>query len=203
MKELLPGIFHWRVTHPDIHIDVDSYYVSALQPACLIDPLEPRAGIDWFRERQVPANIYLTNRLHDRHSRQFLNAFGVRVWCHEAGLHEFADGSLDVTAFRFGDELPGGVRALQVGVLCPEETGFLLPVAGGVLSIGDAMINEDGELGFVPDSLIGDDPAAIKQELRAALLRICEQEVFDHVLFAHGAPIIGGGKKSLRTFCRG
>jgi hypothetical protein len=203
MKELLPGIFHWRVTHPDIHIDVDSYYVSALQPSCLIDPLEPLEGIDWFRERQVPANIYLTNRLHDRHSRRFLKTFGVTVWCHEAGLHEFAEDGLDVRPFLFGDELPGGVRALQVGVLCPEETGFLLPVAGGVLSIGDAMINEDGELGFVPDSLIGDSPAAIKQALKAALLRICEQEVFDHVLFAHGDPIIGGGKKALRRFCRG
>lgn len=203
MKELLPGIFHWRVMHPDIHIEVDSYYVAALKPACLIDPLKPRQGINWFRERQVPANIYLTNRLHDRHSQQFVNAFGATVWCHEAGLHEFAHGSLDVTAFRFGDELPGGVRALQVGVLCPEETGLLLPVDGGVLSIGDAVIHEDGELGFVPDSLIGDAPAAIKQELKAALLRICEQEVFDHVLFAHGDPIIGGGKNVLKEFCRG
>jgi hypothetical protein len=202
MKELLPGIFHWRVTHPDIHIEVDSYYVAALKPAFLIDPLKPRQGIEWFRERQAPANIYLTNRLHDRHSQQFMNAFGATVWCHQAGLHEFADGSLDVTAFRFGDELPGGVRALQVGVLCPEETGLLLPVGGGVLAIGDAVIHEDGELGFVPESLIGDDPAAIKQELKAALLRICEQEVFDHVLFAHGEPIIGGGKNALEDFCR-
>jgi len=202
MKELLPGLFHWRVTHPDIHIDVDSYFISALQPACLIDPLQPREGIDWFREGQIPANIYLTNRLHDRHSQQFMKAFGVTVWCHEAGLHEFTDGSFEVTPFRFGDELPGGVRALRVGVLCPEETGFLLPTAGGVLSIGDAIIHEDGELGFVPDSLIGDDPAAIKRGLKIALMRICEQEVFDHVVFAHGDPIIGGGKEALRRFCR-
>ena len=202
MKELLPGLFHWRIKHPDIHIDVDSYFVSALEPACLIDPLQPQEGVDWFRERQIPAHIYLTNRLHDRHSQQFLNAFGVTVWCHEAGLQEFADGSLEVKPFRFGDELPGGVRALQVGVLCPEETGFLLPTAGGVLSIGDAIIHEDGELGFVPDSLIGEDPVAIKGGLKMALMRICEQEVFDHVLFAHGDPIIGGGREVLRRFCR-
>ena len=46
MNELLAGIFHWRISHPDIHIDVDSYYVLALQPAFLIDPLEPQEGID-------------------------------------------------------------------------------------------------------------------------------------------------------------
>ena len=203
MKELLPGIFHWRVTHPDIHIEVDSYYISALDPAFLLDPLEPPKGIDWFRKRPAPGHIYLTNRLHDRHSLRFRKFFGATVWCHKAGLHEFADGNLDVAAFRFGDELPGGVRALEVAVLCPEETAFLIPTAGGVLSIGDALINEEGELGFVPDSLIGDDPPAVKRGLKAAFARICEKEVFDHVLFAHGDPIIGGGKKALRTFCRG
>ena len=202
MNELLAGIFHWRISHPDIHIDVDSYYVSALKPAFLIDPLVPQEGIDWLRERPVPAHIYLTNRLHDRQCQRFIGAFGVTVWCHEAGLHEFGDGSLNVTAFRSGDELPSGVHALEVGVLCPEETAFLLPTAGGVLSIGDAIINEVGDLGFVPDTLLGDDPPAIKRGLKAALLRICEQETFDHLLFAHGDPIIGGGKDALMTFCR-
>ena len=202
MKELLPGIFHWRVTHPDIHIDVDSYYVSALGPAFCIDPLEPKEGLDWFRNRQIPENLYLTNRLHDRHSGRFLEAFGVTVWCHEAGLHEFADGTLAVSAFGFGEEMPGGVRVLEVGVLCPEETALLLPTAGGVLSIGDAIIHEDGQLGFVPDTLIGDDPHRIKGGLKTALLRICEKETFDHLLFAHGTPIIGKGKDALRNFCR-
>lgn len=202
MNELIPGIFHWRLAHPDIHIEVDSYYVSGLNPAFLIDPLVPQEGTDWFRERQAPQHIFLTNRLHDRHCRQFIKDFGVTVRCHEAGLHEFADGSLAVTAFRFGEELPGGVRALEVGVLCPEETALLLPSAGGVLSIGDAIINEDGELGFVPDTLIGDDPSAVKHGLKAAFLQICQQETFDHLLFAHGDPIIGGGKDTLRTFCQ-
>ena len=202
MNELLPGIFHWRVSHPDIYIEVDSYYVFSPNPAFLIDPLVPQEGIDWFRERPAPQHIYLTNRLHDRHCRRFIKDFGVTVWCHEAGLHEFADGSFDVKAFRFGDELPGGVRALEVGILCPEETALLLPSAGGVLSIGDAIINEGGELSFVPDTLIGDDPPAVKRGLKTALLQICQQETFDHLLFAHGDPIIGGGKETLRTFCQ-
>ncbi len=202
MNELLPGIFHWRVCHPDIQIEVDSYYISALEPAFLVDSLEPLEGIDWFREHPAPKHIYLTNRLHDRHCQMFIDAFVATVWCHEAGLHEFADGSLKVTAYKHGDELPSGVRALEVGVLCPEETALLIPTAGGVLSIGDAIINEDGAPGFVPDSLIGDDPPAIKRGIKAALLRICEQEVFDHLLFAHGDPIIGGGRAGLRTFCR-
>ena len=203
MNELLPGIFHWRVAHPDILIEVDSYYVACLTPAFLIDPLLPQEGLAWFGDRLAPQHIYLTNRLHDRHCRRLRKAFDLKVWCHEAGLHEFANGSLQVTGFRFGDELPGGVRALEVGVLCPEETALLLPSAGGVLSIGDAIINEDGELGFVPDTIIGDDPPAIKRGVKAALLQICQQETFDHLLFAHGDPIIGGGQATLTRFCQG
>ncbi|RMH38276.1 MAG: hypothetical protein D6690_00345 [Nitrospirae bacterium] len=201
MREILPGIVHWRVVHPDIQIEVDSYFVSAVQPACLIDPLVPPEGLDCFNA-QPPQHIYLTNRLHDRDSRKFVRAFGTVVWCHEAGLHEFADGDLAVKGFRFGDALPGGIKALQVNVLCPEETALLLPTSGGVLSIGDAVIHEDGELSFVPDTLIGDDPPAVKRGLKAALLRLCEEETFDHLLFAHGDPIIGGAKDALLAFCR-
>ena len=51
MNEILPGIYHWRVLHPDVHIDVDSYYVSALEPGFLLDPLQPPEGVDWFKKR--------------------------------------------------------------------------------------------------------------------------------------------------------
>jgi hypothetical protein len=78
MQELVPGIFHWRVVHPHIQIEVDSYYIPALDPACLIDPLIPHEGLDWFRNRPTPAHIYLTNRLHDRQSAPFKKAFGAR-----------------------------------------------------------------------------------------------------------------------------
>jgi len=202
MKELLSGIFHWRVSHPDIQIEVDSYFVSAIDPPFLIDPLIPPEGLDWFGKQPTPEHIFLTNRLHDRHSLTMSQLFGAIVWCYEAGVYEFKDGSLKVSAFRFGDELPGGVRALEVGVICPEETALLIPTSGGVLAIGDAMIHEDGELGFVPDTRIGDDPPTIQRGVKAAFLGICEHEGFDHLLFAHGDPIIGNGKNTLRTFCR-
>ena len=85
MNELLPGIFHWRVAHPDILIEVDSYYVACLTPAFLIDPLLPQEGLAWFGDRLAPQHIYLTNRLHDRHCRRLRKAFDLKVWCHEAG----------------------------------------------------------------------------------------------------------------------
>jgi hypothetical protein len=117
------------------------------------------------------------------------------------GLHEFKKGE-KVEAFNHGDELPGGILALKVGVLCPEETAFYIPLDKGIISIGDAIIREDDELGFVPDYLMGDDPEAVKRGLRKVFQRHLKRD-FDHLLFAHGKPWIGGGKAGLRQFLKG
>lgn len=200
MKEILPGIFHWITFHEGIGQDVHSYYVSTSDPAYLIDPRVPGEGVGWFGKLKPPENIYLTNRLHYRHSGHFAKYYKARVWCHETGLHAFG-GDRKVTGFKHGDELPGGVLALVVGSLCPEETALFIPVGKGVLSIGDAIIREDGELGFVPDYLMGDDPEGVKRGLKRAFTTHLKRD-FDSMLFAHGEPLVGGAKKDLRRFLK-
>lgn len=199
MREILPGLYHWKVYNPYIKDKVDSYW-AVLDPPVLIDPMEPPEGLDAFRRVHPPAHIFLTNRLHDRHCQRYIDTFETTVWCHRAGLHEFQDGSLTVTAFEHGADLPGGVKAIEVGVLCPEETAFHLPIDGGVLAIGDALVRWEGELGFVPDFLLGDDPPAIRAGIRDAFIRICRDFDFDHLLFAHGEPLVGGGKVALQRY---
>jgi hypothetical protein len=198
MEEILPGVFHWTTFHEGIEQDVHSYYINATDPAILIDPRVPDEGIKWFEKYKTPKHIYLTNRHHYRHSGRFTKAFKAKVWCHEDGLHEFTKGEL-VTPFKHGDKLPGNVLALEVGVLCPEETALYIPVSIGIISIGDAIVRYDDELGFVPDYLMGDDPEGVKNGLRKVFLSILETE-FDHLLFAHGKPWIRGAKKGLSQF---
>jgi hypothetical protein len=72
----------------------------------------------------------------------------------------------------------------------------------GVLAIADGVINYDG-LGFFADFLLGDDPEAEKQRLRDGFARLAAQVDFDHLLFAHGTPIIGDGRDQLRRFATG
>ena len=201
MQELLPGLFHWITFHEGIQEEVHSYYVAATEPPILIDPLVPAEGLEWFQTWKPPQYSYLTNRHHYRHSDRFARAFGTQVWCHEDGLHEFTKAQ-EVHAFRYGDVLPGGILALEVGVLCPEETALYFPAAGGVLAIGDAIIRSGDELGFVPDSLMGDNPEAVKRGLREVFRRHLERD-FDHLLFAHGQPWVGGAKTALHRFLAG
>jgi len=195
MREIGPGVHHWKARHPRIQVEVSSYYIEPA--ATLVDPLEPSDGIEWFESRTKPERVVLTNRHHYRHSDRFAEAFGCPVLCNERGLHEFDDGR-EVEGFAFGDAVAEGITALEVGVLCPEETALHIEVGDGFIALADSLTNYE-ELGFVSDSLLGDDPEAIKRGLTESFRRLLDLE-FDGLLLAHGDPIVPGGKRAIRRF---
>jgi glyoxylase-like metal-dependent hydrolase (beta-lactamase superfamily II) len=195
MEEIRPGVWHWTAMHPRIRSEVSSYYVAS--SGTLIDPMLPAEGVEWFREHGEPQRVVLTNRHHYRQSDDFRGAYGCPVLCHELGLHEF-DGGPEVEGFRFGDELAPGMVALELGAICPEETALHIDLGDGLLSFADGLINH-GELGFVSDRLLGDDPDGVKRGLRASLEALLDRD-FDSLLFAHGDPLVGGGKRALQEF---
>jgi hypothetical protein len=187
MNEIQPGLLHWTAFRDTIGQDVHSYF--HVPSGTLIDPMEPLGGLDSLP--RSPERIVLTNRHHYRDSERF----GCPVLCHEAGLHEFSGG---VEGFAWGDELAPGVTAREVGVLCPEETALQV---GDALAFADCIVRgRHGELGFVPDWLLGDDPDAVKRGLRERFRALAEDLEFDALLFAHGDPMSTGGRSALRTF---
>jgi hypothetical protein len=200
VQEVLPGVFHWSAVHPRLHIRVSSWWLE--HSGVLIDPLVPEdVGIEWFAAREhTPRAVLLSNRHHYRESDLFADEFGCAVHCSRPGLHEFSGGP-DVKGFAFGDELPGGAIAYEVNAICPDETALYLPAsramvfADGVVSGGE--YGGDGPLGFVPDSLM-DDPPATKRGLLTAVARLLDEVDFDHLLLAHGGPVVGDGRERLR-----
>lgn len=199
MNEILPGVFHWVTVHDHINMPVSSYYLDGPDGAALVDPRVPDEGLEWFEGRARPEHVFLTNRHHYRHSGEFATAFDCRVWCHRDGLHEFTHGET-VSAFEADGESPGGIEVVEIGAICPDEIALLIPWAGAI-AFADGLVRTgfDGPLGFVPDFLMGDDAAAVKRGLVAAFGRLLERD-FDHLLFAHGAPWVGGGREALRAF---
>jgi Metallo-beta-lactamase superfamily len=197
MEEILPGVLHWTAFRDTIGADVHSYWHEP--SGTVLDPMVPLEGLEGFDGRRVE-RVVLTNRHHYRQADAFRERFGATVHCHEAGLHAFG-ASAGVQGFAFGDELAPGVRALEVGVLTPEETAIHLDGGGGALAFADAVIRGNhGELGFVPDELLGDDPQAIRAGLRAAFARLAREHEFDALLLAHGEPMRAGGRSALLTF---
>lgn len=198
MDEVIPGVFHWRARHPQIGVEVDSHYVAGSGTA--IDPLLPAEGIGWFEGRGVE-RVVLSNRHHLRQAPELLERFGCPVLCHEAGLHEFAGGP-EVRGFAFGERLCDDVVALEMGTICPEDTVLLIESDGGALLFADSVVHHGGEVGFVSDGLIGDDPEAVKRETRARCAALLDRQ-FEALLFAHGEPLRDGARAALREFAAG
>lgn len=197
MRAIVDGVWNWSTLHEHIGYPVQSYYVTDGAEAVVIDPRMPEEGLEWFDGRPRPVAALLTNRHHYRHADRFRERFGCAVLCHREGLHEFQSGE-EVEPFEFGDALPGGFEAVEVGVICPEETG-LYHAGRSVLALGDAVVRQPGGLEFVPDQYLGEDAAAVKAGLRAALGRLLERD-FAHLLLAHGDPLVDDGKVRLAAF---
>ncbi len=182
--------------HPSIHTEVSSYWLE--EHGVLFDPLVPEdEGLAWFASRaRAPVAILLSNRLHYRHS----DRFGCPVLCNRLGLHAFSDGRA-VEGFDVGDALPGGVLACELDAICPDDTALYLPQLRAVV-IADGVVRggpygASGPLGFVPDSLM-EDPPATKRGLLDACARLLAECDFDHLLLAHGGPVIGDGRELLQ-----
>jgi hypothetical protein len=196
VREIAPGLWHWTARHDHIGSEVSSYYL--LDERVLLDPMVPAEGIEWFETHGAPEHILLTNRHHDRQSWRLREAFGCSVHCARNGTYEL-EGRGPVEPFDFGDELPGGIVAHEVGAICPDETALEIP-SHRALACADGIVRwrGDDELAFVPDQLM-DDPEQTKRGLRNAYARLLGLD-FDLLLLAHGDPVVNGAKAQLREF---
>lgn len=196
VSEVLPGVLHWSAVHPKIRQVVHSYYVQ--DAAVAIDPMVPSGVIKELASRRPPERILLTNRHHLRQSDALVAEFGCTILCPRSGLHEF-DGAAEVDGYAYGDELAPGITAHEVGAICPDDAALHIRAGGGLLAFADGLIRSKGELGFVPDFLMGDDPEGVKRGLLQSLRRLSELD-FDGMLFAHGEPLLGGARDALTEF---
>ena len=189
MEEIAPGLWHWTALRETIGSEVSSYYLAAER--VVIDPMLPADPPEWFR----PEHAILTCRHHSRDAWQL----GLAPWVVEQGAHAL-EGRGEFRTYAWGDELAGGIVACEVDALSPDETALHLP-AHRALAIGDGIVRWQGVEGltFVPDFLM-DEPEQTRAGLRAAYARLLDELEFDHLLLAHGDPVVGDAKEQLRAF---
>lgn len=197
VDEVIDGVFHWKALHPRIGVEVGCHYVAG--SATAIDPLLPEEGIEWFDQRGVQ-RVVLSTRHHLRHAMQLSERFGCPIICHESGLYEFEDGP-NVDGFAFGDRLADDVVALEMNAISPDDTVLRIESGDGALLFADSLIHYD-EVGFVSDELIGDDPEGVKRQIRERCNALLGEE-FEHLLFAHGDPLLDSGREALQAVARG
>ena len=192
MHELAPGIRHWTAVHPKLGIEVSSYWLPGL--SVLLDPIA------------VPDEVYdvdeiiLSNRHHQRDALEARERLGATVRAPRVGQDEF-DASDPVEFFEFGEALAGGeVTPHQVTELWPDDCVLHIPSLN-TLAIADTVVHYNEELEFVPEQFM-DDPEAEKRDICAGLARLAEQLDFEHLLVAHGDPIMTEGRERLLAFAR-
>jgi glyoxylase-like metal-dependent hydrolase (beta-lactamase superfamily II) len=199
VKEILPGVWHWTTPHPNLGGKrVSSYWLD--RPGVAIDPLLPEdGGLEWFAQRPTPPTaVVLTNRHHYRDSGALRQRFGIDVHIPMTGLHEFGDDR-PVIGYDYGEELAGGLVTVAVGGLSADDSGLHLPSLGA-LWLADTVVRSETEptpIGWVMDSLM-DDPPQTKQKLLETFRRLLDELEFEHLLLAHGLPLVGDGRTQLQ-----
>lgn len=196
MQEIAPGIHHWTAYRDTIGTTVSSHWI---EPAgVVIDPLVPDEGLEAFDV--APQQVVLTTGLHTRHAERFAEAFSIPIRAPREAADRLGD-RLVFDPYTDGEELAPGVRAVHIGVLCPDEYALHITAAEGAIAFADGLHHHDGPLGFFSDDLLGDDPEEVKRGLKEQFRALLERD-FEHLLFAHGDPIVGDGKRALRDFLK-
>jgi hypothetical protein len=190
MHEIARGIHHWTAEHPNLRTHVSSYWLPDLR--VLLDPIAVPAEVEGVDE------ILLSNRHHRRDAFEAHARFGATVRVPRVGLHEF-DEKDPVEPYDFEQPLASGaITPHQVTALWPDDSVLHIPSLSA-LAVADGVVHYREELDFVPEQFM-DDPEAEQSGLREGLSRFAEELEFEHLLLAHGSPIVGDGRERLREF---
>jgi hypothetical protein len=193
MVELTPGIRHWTAVHPNLGMEVSSYWLPDL--GVLLDPLAVPEEVEGVEE------IVLSNRHHRRDAFEARERFGAVVRVPRVGLHEFADDD-PVEPYDFAEPLAGGaITPYQVTPLWPDDGALHIPSLDA-LGLADSVVNYGDGLELMPAQYM-DDPDAERRGLRDGLARLADELDFEHLLIAHGRPLVGDGRARLREFAAG
>jgi hypothetical protein len=86
----------------------------------------------------------------------------------------------------------------------PRGDALHIAARDGFLAFADAIVrDDDGNLAFVPDHLLGDDPEQVTAGLRDAFGRLLDEQDFNGLLLAHGDPTPSRVRAELERFLSG
>jgi hypothetical protein len=210
VDELAPGLWRWTARHPEWRPEEDS--LPGYEPVgasiayraagglVLVDPLLEDGGAVWAQldrlveEAGRPPDVLVTILWHTRSAGAVTERYpGTRVWAHEPARDAVAERGPVTDIFRPGDDLPGGIHAIDAGRAW--EVLFWLPEQAALVP-GDVLLGlpEGGGLRLCPDEWLGVvDRAGLVEGLRARLLEL----PVERVLVSHGEPLLQGGRDAL------
>ena len=187
VRDLAPGLWIWRVEHPDWHPDagwkppVTATCVESRGEVALLDPIAPpdEASEVWERlDRRPPTMVVVLKPDHVRDVDLFVRRYGARPY----GPWLFWRTDIPETELEPiepGSELPGGLLALYDG-RGRMETPLWLPEQRTIV-FADALTAPEGELRVWATTAY--------EERALPALRALLELPFERVIVSHGEPV--------------
>lgn len=181
----------WQGYEPAVKVDLSSHAWLTAQGWVLIDPIPLRdEALAELRGGEKVAAIVLTNGNHERAAADYQKKTGARIFAHEGARGALSDG--DVQWIKDTEEVCG-LAAIHLPGFAAGEIALHAPEGGGIVMMGDALVNlESTGFALLPDKYC-DDPKLARESAQKLL-----QFSFELMTFAHGLPIIAGAKRRLK-----
>ncbi len=185
-------LFHWSVYDPSCKCEVGSIAVKVASGLVVVDPV-PLADEVWaeLSARHPLRAILLTSGNHVRAAETLRRKCDVPVVTSVGAHKAVAPLVPDVTLLE--NELIYGASAIPIPGAALGETAFHF--AEGILALGDAVLNLDGEKGL---ELLPDKYCEDARENRRSLAKLLELD-FHTLTFAHGLPVTQHAREKLRA----
>ena len=177
IEPVAPGLFLWRAYDTSIKTELFSTGLSTSSGTYLVDPIPLAAGAAGFLTNI--AGVIVTNENHERSASDFADQFQVTI---------YSDAS---------QPFPPDLTAVRIEGAAPGEIAVYSSVAGGVMIIGDALINFD-PYGF---TFLPAKYCTNSKLMRRSLAKLLDYS-FERMLFAHGTPIQSKARQRLEALLR-
>jgi hypothetical protein len=189
--ELTPDLWIWHSYDPSVKAELFATAFAANAGIYLVDPISlPEPEFRKLEETGPIHGIIITNANHQRAAHDYSDRLSAPVYVHPNVFDEInASNKLDaLTLHSYGN-----LEIIEIEGAVAGEIAIHLPVDGGTLIIGDALINfEPYGFTFLPRKYCLD-----QKQMRRSLRKLVSL-AFKRMIFAHGTPIVSGASGCLR-----
>lgn len=192
IQEVAPGLCFWQAYSSEVKTDLSSAAIQTGAGLVLVDPIPlASAALEELAGLAAPVSIILTNGNHARASLALRRKLGIPILAHPSAQ---ADLGFQVDQLVVeGQRIHNALEVVELPGFGNGEIALFSAIGSGVMMMGDALINVESH-GFTPLP----EKYRTQPALGLASLEKLLKFSFEVMTFAHGLPIVAGGRARLQ-----
>jgi glyoxylase-like metal-dependent hydrolase (beta-lactamase superfamily II) len=193
LEWVTPQIALWHGYDSSVKADLFSTALCLSSGTCVIDPIQVGHGqLEELHATKPIHSIVITNQNHWRATIDLARHFSVPIFAH--GRAQLEPPEQPVQTVADDSAVCGELVVITIDGAAPGEIALLSHLDDGSLIVGDALINFE-PYGF---TLLPAKYCADHKTMRKSLRRLLDRP-FERIFFAHGLPILSGGRAHLQA----